>query len=479
MAKDKERVTLVHYVFSANDDLFAGVSDLSRYKVDKTVDEYIRLCESELRRVYPKAMVEVINSDSAMSAADTYVESWDDFEESSDSDEITRVNEICNRIYNQRNWFKLKEFIPIIEVKNHSRIPLPAIRWLCVNGLLEGISNTLGHWELLFEKIVQIHELVTFLDSLERLEVVSNSTLIACYLENIGDIPILTVPTHLKFLVAARDGFHDTFFEPDTSLFLIRREKGQAQVTVEHFIDAVDRWSDSRWIDPEYVKALGKQSERKGIEYSFQEVNQKGKKEIVGISFFLSVSIRQEMTLKTLITDVLNTLLVIFQDAELHLKGFPTWDEIYETKGGELRFHKEFLEPLLRKMEYPLVLYTHSNRGEHGRDFVLADTTRFQDVIYYGLQAKAGSVSGGATSTDIDELVRQIKRAFVMPVIISPEKPEVYISTMIIAISGKFTNDAIEVIRKEMPKRLLGCVYFWNKGKIISLRDHYWKKEND
>ncbi len=478
MVNNKDRVTLVRYVFSANDTLFVSVNDLSRYKIDETVLRYIQLCENELQRVYPKAVIEVINSDSVMGDLETYVEAWNDFEESSDSDEITRANEIGDRIFNRRTWYVLKEYIPIVEAKDHSRIPLPVIRWLCANGLLKGASNARGYWELLFEEITQIYDLVTFLDSAKQVDTLSAPLLAASYLDTMIEVPIKVLPEHITFLIATREDFYNTFLEPENSLFLVRREQGQVQISVEHFIDAIASWSGSRWTYPTYVEALGKQAGRRGIKYSYQETERKGKKEIIGISFLLSVAVSQDITLRTLITNILGTVSEIIRDAELALKGGPEWDKIYEKKGGEIRFHKEVLERLLHQMRYPLVLYTHGNRGEYGRDFVFADTTRFQDVIYYGLQAKAGNVSGGA-NRDVDELITQIERAFMMPVTAIPEKPEVYISTMIIAISGKFTNDAIGVMRKAIPKYLTGCVFFWNREKIISLISQHWKGEND
>jgi hypothetical protein len=152
------------------------------------------------------------------------------------------------------------------------------------------------------------------------------------------------------------------------------------------------------------------------------------------------------------------------------------WDEVYEEKGQEIPFQREILEPLIRNMGYELVLPTHGNRGEHGRDFVFYEKTKFGNPIYYALQAKAGSVSGGA-NRDIDELLIQIDRALLMPLKTLSEKSEVYISIVIIAISGEFTKDAEEVIRKKIPKYITeGAIYFWDKHKIKSLISQYPRK---
>ena len=66
-----------------------------------------------------------------------------------------------------------------------------------------------------------------------------------------------------------------------------------------------------------------------------------------------------------------------------------------------------------------------------------------------------------------------------MPYVGEPEKSksEVYIGLMIIAISGKYKKQAVEQIRVNMPKHLVGSVFFWDKPEILSLISHYWGKE--
>ena len=69
----------------------------------------------------------------------------------------------------------------------------------------------------------------------------------------------------------------------------------------------------------------------------------------------------------------------------------------------------------------------------------------FGRTEYYGVQAKAGNMSGTATS-NINEIANQINTGFNVPyTLVSGE--EVYISKMIIAISGKFTDNAQTIIQ--------------------------------
>jgi hypothetical protein len=50
-----------------------------------------------------------------------------------------------------------------------------------------------------------------------------------------------------------------------------------------------------------------------------------------------------------------------------------------------------------------------------------------------------------------------------------------YISTFIIAISGRFTENAREKIVEKMPKGLIGSVYFLDRERIAELVERFWK----
>jgi len=160
---------------------------------------------------------------------------------------------------------------------------------------------------------------------------------------------------------------------------------------------------------------------------------------------------------------------------EISLAGGPVWNEVYEK--DETRFRTEILDPLLQKMNFRSVDNTHGI-NEHGRDFVMVYQAGFHEVLYIGLQAKAGDIVGGSGSR-ITELANQIDEAFVhrYPIAV-PGGPSsrVYISCMIVAISGEFTGVAVESIQERvaMQKCIRGNVFFWDKRKIQSLISHYW-----
>jgi hypothetical protein len=52
-----------------------------------------------------------------------------------------------------------------------------------------------------------------------------------------------------------------------------------------------------------------------------------------------------------------------------------------------------------------------------------------------------------------------------------------YISTFVIAISGRFTANAREKIAEKIPKGILGSVYFLDRERITELVERYWKSK--
>jgi hypothetical protein len=156
--------------------------------------------------------------------------------------------------------------------------------------------------------------------------------------------------------------------------------------------------------------------------------------------------------------------------AEVALSGLAWRDEFFAKEDP---FCRQLLYPLLRRMGFVFVRYTHGKR-EYGKDFTFSEPTPFGHYRHYGLQAKAGDVSGGVNAA-IDELLGQIADAFAMPYFEVGSKEPRYISTFIIAISGKFTENAREKMVEKMSKGLIGSVYFLDRERITELVERFWK----
>jgi hypothetical protein len=171
----------------------------------------------------------------------------------------------------------------------------------------------------------------------------------------------------------------------------------------------------------------------------------------------------------SLVQEAAAKLRELISTAETALSGL-TWKAEYET--NERLFCTEVLAPLLRKMRFSAVRYRQGVK-EYGKDFTFSELTPFGHFRHYGLQAKAGNVSGGVSSA-IDALIHQLDDAFKMPYTEIGSNDPHYISAFIIAISGYFTDNAKEKLANKVPKGVYGSVYFLDKENILELIEQYW-----
>lgn len=163
------------------------------------------------------------------------------------------------------------------------------------------------------------------------------------------------------------------------------------------------------------------------------------------------------------------TIKTIMNDAEVALGGL-RWKEEYDK--DERAFCEEVLAPLLRRIGFLGVRYTQGAR-EYGKDFTFSELTPFGIMRHFGLQAKAGNVSGEVNSA-IDELVGQADDAFKMPYYdIASTEPR-FISTLVVAISGRFTANAKEKIMNKVPRGLHGSLLFLDRESLLELIGRYW-----
>lgn len=138
----------------------------------------------------------------------------------------------------------------------------------------------------------------------------------------------------------------------------------------------------------------------------------------------------------------------------------------------ENEFTIKILLPLFRKLGFANVKYNHGNK-EFGKDITFARRTEFDDYEYYGVQVKYGDVSGGAQG-EINELIQQAKDSFSMPYYDVYSRNKVRISKVIIAISGKFTQNAVEKIIEGVTEYpLKNSLIFLDKEKIEGLMSKY------
>lgn len=139
-----------------------------------------------------------------------------------------------------------------------------------------------------------------------------------------------------------------------------------------------------------------------------------------------------------------------------------------ETLANEEKYTIDVLLPLFRTMGFIDVKYNHGNR-EFGKDITFSEIDKFGVRRNYGIQVKAGDVSGSVGS-DIDNIIAQIEDAFSMPYVEITSREKRYVSDFIIAISGRFTSNSKDKILEKISRR---NVYFLDIDKTQELIDKY------
>jgi hypothetical protein len=210
-------------------------------------------------------------------------------------------------------------------------------------------------------------------------------------------------------------------------------------------------------------KAVEKRSEtNKDVE--FVEIEDEGKH----IFFRYNIFLNEDMP----IDKAYLRFQEIVQEIEGHTERILEGEEISnEVLNNEPRFTIELLLPLFRNMGFIDVKYNHSKR-EFGKDVTFSEIDKFGVRRNYGVQVKAGDLSGEA-GAEIDKIIAQIDDAFKMHYIDTTSKEKRFISDLIIAISGRFTNNAEDKIIEKVTQR---NIYFLSIDKIQELLTAYMKK---
>lgn len=143
-----------------------------------------------------------------------------------------------------------------------------------------------------------------------------------------------------------------------------------------------------------------------------------------------------------------------------------------ESCRKESDFSMKILLPLFRALGFCNVKYNHGNK-EYGKDITFARKTEFDDYEFYGVQVKFGDVSGGVKG-DIGEIISQVNDAFMMPFYDVYSRRKVRIAKMVVAISGKYTSNAIEkIIDGITDSPTKNNIIFLDGDKIDTLMERY------
>lgn len=143
-----------------------------------------------------------------------------------------------------------------------------------------------------------------------------------------------------------------------------------------------------------------------------------------------------------------------------------------EKLNNEADFTISILIPLLRKLGFSNVRYNHGKK-EYGRDVIFSRRTEFDEFEHWGVQVKFGDVSGGVNS-DIDELIGQAEDAFKMPFYDIYTRSKQRISKLLIVVSGRFKENAVEkIVEKIETHSLRNNIVFLDGEKISTLIEKF------
>jgi hypothetical protein len=128
--------------------------------------------------------------------------------------------------------------------------------------------------------------------------------------------------------------------------------------------------------------------------------------------------------------------------------------------GDEELFTRQVVIPLLERLGMHGVRYLHGT-DEHGRDVLYRYQHPLGFEVLGAVQCKAGDVSGRAGRA-VDELLAQIQDALAFPVYDMNAKADRPVAEVLIAVSGDFTNHAVQRLRHRLPPPASSRVWFWS-----------------
>lgn len=480
--------TFVRYQFD-RDELLNDLGDEDHYDLETCVQKYVDLCRDALEKEYPSAEIQVLPGSAETQVRrktwvfqQAYQDAWSQnvagtdqipaSEEVPDLDEAEAVEYLCNEICQERKWVVSRPWRSPQAAYKQFGVPIPIIRWACQEGLIENAKKKtgVGCWEFPLDAFADFNKNDRFTDC-EVLGVAITSDDNYTFRGHSKEVLSRNPDFLAKFermITVPDDQSIPRFHSENSSLSLSRRRNEQITLMFEHFRGETP-WTGMQWSYEAYAQALESHAnEREFVDCEYQC----GRAFVECVRFKFTYDSSQYKTLYEFVSQAARVLSAVTQEAEVHLLGGPRWKKIYEEK--EAPFCEKVLAPLLRKMGFQSVRNTHGTR-EFGRDFVFTEQTRLGGLRYYGLQAKAGSIGGGNNSK-IDDILGQIVDAFKISYSEIGFESKIYISELIIAISGYFTDNAQRKIREKMPKGFAGSVHFWDKEKILSLITRHWSE---
>ncbi len=210
-----------------------------------------------------------------------------------------------------------------------------------------------------------------------------------CSLADLAGEQAHPLPAGLQLEIHCEDGFGTFFFH---ELLVSQHADG---VALEFRCHTSNKYWEGRYGLATFIAAINEQRAHHG---NWTATNVELEDDYKGIT--LRRVVAHGDPLQSSILGAASDLKALLHNAEVALSGLPWRDEF---SGDEDAFCRELLHPLLRRMGFLFVRYTHGKK-EYGKDFTFSEVTPFGNHRHYGLQAKAGNIAGGVNAA-IDELL--------------------------------------------------------------------------
>ncbi|MBM3144081.1 MAG: restriction endonuclease [Chloroflexi bacterium] len=450
-----------------------------RYDAEASVEKYACLLTRSLQNEYPNAQIHV-TADFGNTRTDLEIQSltqedsdWKEEIFDMESEDLIRehIDKLAENVYQSFQWIiRNREWLPLAEISQRFQIPTSNLRWACKQGLLEYAKPYADTWEMPLDAVPSIKNSFPWIVCDKAMLIGSlddSGRQFDAYKEPIPDI--LPDSSQILLLNPSVLGI-ETFSAANSVLWVSKFDN--FEVVLEFHNDTA--WTNSQWAYDAYISALLEQLRSR--EDIVCERMTTGRDGVVG--FRARFTNQQTDTLQRLLDKIAHSIEEAIQETELSLSGGPPWKPEYEKSGGEIQFCEQVLLPLFHKMGYEYVRYTHGN-DEFGRDFILGERTRFGEMQYYGVQVKAGDISGGAKS-EINKILSQITLAFEQPFNDPTVSGPIYVTACIVAISGEFKREAKSQIVNSLLKWIArGAIFFLDQEKIRTLIAQCWHRHSN
>lgn len=449
----------VKYHFD-EDILFGGVDwqgHDEHYDIEQSKDNFAALCGNALAEAFPNSIVEIDNGIISVTATD--------FDDPFDAMEL-EIEYIFNSIYESYEWVVTERVFSIINASTEFGLPIHFLQWAIAEGYIECISY--NKIEIIFSET----QLQTFLQRVSRYDegiyvIGVNYERVEFSIMQKGKAPdLLEILNSIHIFIVTPDYKNlSPLLLPSSDHFLvISGEDGHVDLCFQYLQSA--SYDSLNWSRGAYFgEFIDQAASNLNVASRYFDGN------VLRVDFRFSSN---ECTdFESLINKFVYSLNELVIETENKLVGGFHWREEYEY--DEDLFCRRVLEPLLKHMGFLHVKYTHGTQ-EFGKDFTFSEKTPFDTYRYYGLQAKAGDLSGNATSK-IHEIVNQANLAFDSPYSeLDDLHNSRYISTFIIAISGTFRGNAPQVILNTVRVHNRGSIHFIDQSIILNLIDKYWPR---